>query len=230
MFVVWPIRVDWSWTSFAPFTTTTTDTDDACHSFVTLVRRLYFAAAAAALSCPWLATIHRSDDVGATTRGDIITQAAVVISVWGTQSLIHSASLDGRHTYIYQDHFSRQSFIRIPGLREVAVKIASKFYDSIFSYDLAIIISGEPTQVASNKNYYVTTLRSQAAAVGLGDGWLLGPTKQPTNQPTNGIDECKGPRGEWRRPSSSPSTRPTDRQNPFEWMAVCQGRLRDQIG
>lgn len=37
-------------------------------------------------------------------------------------------------------HFSRQTFIRFPGLREFAVKIASKFYDSIFSlgYDLAI--------------------------------------------------------------------------------------------
>lgn len=36
-------------------------------------------------------------------------------------------------------HFSRQTFIRFPGLREFAVKIASKFYDSIsLGYDLAI--------------------------------------------------------------------------------------------
>lgn len=97
MFVVWPIRVDWSWTSFAPFTTTTTDTDDACHSFVTLVCRLYFAAAAAALSCPWLATIHRSDDVGP-TRGDIITQAAVVIGMG--HAVTHSLGV-GRATYIH---------------------------------------------------------------------------------------------------------------------------------
>lgn len=87
--------------------------------------------------------------------------------------------------HIQKTHFSRQTFIKSLELREFAVKIASKFYDSIFSYDFTSISESLPThieraaravraEVASNKNYYVTTLRADG---GCGeDGWFVGYT------------------------------------------------------